>query len=120
MSSSTAATTGADALESRPVEDSGNLLAGRLAVLGAGKMGGILVAAFLRSGLFTPERITATVAHADRATTLQARLGVHCLTDNQAAAAGANIILLGVKPTQVLDLVRSIDDHLTPDTVLIS
>ena len=99
---------------------SGDLLTGKLAVLGAGKMGGILIAAFLRSGLFTPERITATVAHADRASTLQTRLGVHCLTDNQAAASGARVILLGVKPTQVLDLVRSIQGHLGPETVLIS
>ncbi len=42
------------------------------------------------------------------------------MTDNPGAVAGANLILLGVKPTQVLDVVRSIKDQLTPDTVLIS
>ncbi len=33
-----------------------------IAVLGAGKMGGILVQAFLRSGLFPREHVAATVA----------------------------------------------------------
>ncbi len=91
-----------------------------LAVLGAGKMGGILVAAFIRSGLFTADRITATVAHAERAAAVQGRLGVRCVTDNQAAVVGADLILLGVKPTQVLDIVRSIQPTLTANTVLIS
>ena len=95
-------------------------LSGTLAVLGAGKMGGILISAFLRSGLFAPEQIVATVAHGDRAQSLQARLGVRCLTDNAAAAKGANLLLLGVKPTQVADLVREIKPALSPNTVLIS
>ncbi len=91
-----------------------------LAVLGAGKMGSILIAAFLRSGLFTPQHIVATVAHTDRAQALENRLGVRCLTDNRTAAEGANLILLGVKPTQVADLVREIQPVLSPGTVLIS
>lgn len=83
-------------------------------------MGGILISAFIRSGLLEADQITATVAHADRAANLQARLGVRALTDNLAAAQGAGIILLGVKPTQVTDLVESIRPALTPNTVLIS
>ncbi len=93
---------------------------GKLAVLGAGKMGGILIAAFLRSGLFRAEQITATVAHADRAASLQARLRVRSSTDNRLAATGADMILLGVKPTQVADVVRSIQPALRPGTLLIS
>ena len=120
MSSPSAIASAADAADSRSPTTSEAVLAGKLAVLGAGKMGGILVAAFLRSGLFTPERITATVAHADRAEALQTRLGVHCLTDNRVAVAGADLILLGVKPTQILDVVRAIQPHLAPGAVLIS
>ena len=93
---------------------------GRLAVLGAGKMGGILISAFLRSGLFEPEQITATVAHADRATSLEARLGVRSSLDNQAASQGADIIVLGVKPNQVAGLVAQIAPNLTPGTMLVS
>ena len=36
----------------------------RVAVLGAGKMGGILLQAFLKQNLFAAEQIHATVGHA--------------------------------------------------------
>ena len=35
----------------------------RVAVLGAGKMGGILLQAFLKENLFDPEKMHATVGH---------------------------------------------------------
>jgi pyrroline-5-carboxylate reductase len=95
-------------------------LEGKLAVLGAGKMGGILTSAFLHAGLFDPSQIITTVAHADRATALEARLAIRCLTDNLAAATGASLVLLGVKPTQVTDVVREIQPALGPETLLIS
>ena len=37
----------------------------KVALLGAGKMGGTLLQSFLRNGLFRPENIIATVQHAD-------------------------------------------------------
>ena len=36
----------------------------RVAILGAGKMGGILLQAFLKSKVLEPEQIVATVEHA--------------------------------------------------------
>ena len=39
----------------------------RLAVLGAGKMGGILIEALVKQGLVSPKNLFATVAHAGRA-----------------------------------------------------
>jgi pyrroline-5-carboxylate reductase len=92
----------------------------RIAVLGAGKMGGILLQAFLKQKLFLPDQITATVAHAERATVLSTQWGVEVSTDNAMAAAGADIILLAVKPFQVEALVRSIAPGLTKDKMLIS
>ena len=45
-----------------------NKLAGkRLAVLGAGKIGGILLQAFLRHKLISPGQVRATVRHAEKA-----------------------------------------------------
>ena len=70
----------------------------RIAVLGAGKMGGILLQAFLEQKLFAPEQILATVAHLDRAAALSTQWGVKVSTDNVAAAGAADLILLGVKP----------------------
>jgi pyrroline-5-carboxylate reductase len=92
----------------------------RIAVLGAGKMGGILLQAFLRSGLFTREQIAATVAHDLRAEALSKQLGLTVTTDNRAAAKGADIVLLAVKPTQVVQLVREISTSIKPNALMLS
>src|SRR6185312_2655503 len=92
----------------------------RVAVLGTGRMGGILLQAFLKSGLVTAANAFATVAHPERAAALSAQFGVNVTTDNLAAAEAADVILLGVKPMQIEDLVRSIRPALTPDKLLIS
>lgn len=92
----------------------------RVAVLGAGKMGGILLQAFLKQQILKPEQLLATVAHAERASVLSAQWGVEVSTDNLETARQADIILLGVKPFQVPDLVEQIRPALTPDKLLIS
>ena len=52
-------------------------LSGRkLAILGAGKLGGILLRAYLKQKLFSPKRVTATVRHGDKAATLSKGFGV--------------------------------------------
>jgi pyrroline-5-carboxylate reductase len=80
----------------------------RVAVLGAGKMGGILLQAFLKNNLLAPDQIVATVQHAERAQALSAQFGVEVTTDNLSAARGADVILLGVKPIQVPALMKEI------------
>ncbi len=67
----------------------------KIAVLGAGKMGGILLQAFLSAGLFPREHVTATVAHEARALALSQQFGVSVTTDNLKAAEQADVILLG-------------------------
>src|ERR1700751_6456480 len=80
----------------------------RVEVLGAGKMGGILLQAFLKNNLLGADQIFATVQHAERAQALSAQFGVEVTTDNLAAARQADVILLGVKPTQVPALIEEI------------
>ncbi len=91
-----------------------------VAVLGAGKMGGILLQAFLKQNLFAPEQIHATVAHAEKAVARSAQWGVDVGTDNLEAAKRADLILLGVKPFQVPDLIEEIKPALTPKKTLVS
>jgi pyrroline-5-carboxylate reductase len=91
-----------------------------IAVLGAGKMGGILLQAFLSSGLAEPQSIRATVAHPERALALAQKLGIDVATDNAAAAAKADVVLLGVKPLQIAPLVAAIRHTLTPQKLIIS
>jgi pyrroline-5-carboxylate reductase len=92
----------------------------KVAILGAGKMGGILLQAFLKNNLLHPEQITATVAHPERAHALSAQFSVEVSTDNVEAARNADVILLGVKPIQVPGLVELIRPVLTPSKLLLS
>jgi len=92
----------------------------RVAILGAGKMGGILLQAFLKNNLLAPDQIVATVQHPERALALSAQFGVEVTTDNAAAAASADVILIGVKPIQVPALIETIKPGLTPDKLLLS
>ena len=92
----------------------------RIAVLGAGKMGGILLDAFLANHLLRADQIVATVRHVDRARALGERWGLTVGIDNLTAARGADVLLLGVKPVQVAELIEEIRPVLTEKTILIS
>jgi pyrroline-5-carboxylate reductase len=92
----------------------------RVAILGAGKMGGILLQAFLKNNLLLPEQLVATVQHPDRAQALSVQFGVEVGTNNLTAATFADVILLGVKPTQVPAVVAEIVPALTPAKLLLS
>ena len=92
----------------------------RVAVLGAGKMGGILLQAFLKENLFADDKIHATVNHAEKAVALSTQWGVDVSTDTVKAVREADLILIGVKPFQVPDLIAEIKPALTPDKTLVS
>jgi pyrroline-5-carboxylate reductase len=92
----------------------------RVAVLGAGKMGGILLQAFLKQNLFDPDQIHATVGHMEKAVALSVQWGVDVSTDNLSAASQADLILIGVKPLQVPDLMAEIKPALTTEKTLVS
>src|SRR3974390_2122117 len=92
----------------------------KVAGLGAGKIGGILLEALLRDGLLSPAQTWTTVAHADRARALRERLKVRAGTDNLEAVRGADVIFLCVKPQVVSDVVREISAHVSKNQLLIS
>jgi pyrroline-5-carboxylate reductase len=92
----------------------------KLAVLGAGKLGGILLRAYLKNGLFSANRVTATVRHAERAAALTSELGVPVGTDNRKAVREADIVLLTVKPQTVAELLQEIALEINAQTLLVS
>lgn len=92
----------------------------RVAILGTGKMGGILLQAFLKNNLVSSEQIFATVHHPERAQALSAQFGIEVTTDNLAAARQADVILLGVKPVQVPGVIEHIKPALSPEKLVLS
>jgi pyrroline-5-carboxylate reductase len=92
----------------------------KLAVLGAGKLGGILLRAYLEQGLFDATRTTATVKHADGAAALAKELGVSVTNDNREAVRGADIILLTVKPQTVAEVLQEIAPEIDARSLVVS
>ena len=93
----------------------------KLALLGCGKLGTILLQAFLERGLMGRDEVVATVQHTEKCKSLsQAMEGVTFSTDNRAAAAAASIVLMCVKPQATPQLLEEITSSLKPNTLLIS
>src|SRR5271170_2584566 len=63
----------------------------RLAVLGTGKLGSILLRAYLKQGLFPQKHVTATVRHEEKAAALARELGVNVTTNNRTAVKDADV-----------------------------
>ena len=100
---------------------SGKSMSGkRVALIGAGKMGSIMLQAMLRDGAFPAGNLAATVKQEDHARALSAQLGIPVGTDNVAVVAGADVVLIGLKPTAVLPVVAEVRVALTPQKLVIS
>lgn len=92
----------------------------RVAVLGAGKMGGILLGALLEKRLLSRKTTVATVQHEDKAHSLSEKWGISVGSDNRAAARDADIILLCVKPQVVEEVIAQIRPSVHPRQTIIS
>jgi pyrroline-5-carboxylate reductase len=97
-----------------------NLRDKKLAVLGTGKLGGILLRAYLKQGLFKAQNVTATVKHSEKAAKLAKEMGIATSTENRSAVRGADIVLLGVKPQVIGEVLQEISGELNPDALVIS
>lgn len=97
-----------------------------LAFLGAGSMGGAILHGVVASGIRIEGGIVATNRSAEKAATLDGLANVTPValesspTGNTDATASARIILVGVKPAMVPDLLREIAPVLREDAIVVS
>jgi pyrroline-5-carboxylate reductase len=92
----------------------------RVAVLGAGKMGGILLKALLEKAVLLPAATCATVHHEERANALSLKLGISVGTDNVEAVRNADIVLIGLKPQVVEEVMQQIRPVVNAQQLFIS
>ncbi|HWR14372.1 MAG TPA: pyrroline-5-carboxylate reductase [Terriglobales bacterium] len=92
----------------------------RVAVIGAGKIGTILLQGMLQHGLFRKENVHATVQHGERACTLEKELGVRVTTDNVEAVRESDVVLVCVKPQMVGQVMEQIAPVATNSKLFIS
>jgi pyrroline-5-carboxylate reductase len=92
----------------------------RLAVIGAGKMGALLISALTRSGVVAAGDVVATAKTEERRLLLRAESGVRAIRDNREAARGAEVVLLAVKPQIAAHVLAELAEVMTPDQLLLS
>lgn len=96
-----------------------------IAILGAGSMGGAIARGLSRSGLASGG-VTTTNRTLAKAAELEGLAGVASVAleanpaGNTDAAAAADIVLVGVKPAMVPDLLREIGSALRPGAIVVS
>jgi pyrroline-5-carboxylate reductase len=91
----------------------------RIAFIGGGVMAEALVRALSDSGLATPDRIVASDLLAARREALTT-LGVRAVADNREAVAGADLVILAVKPQVVPIVLDDIRGSLARGALVIS
>ena len=89
-------------------------------------MGGAILRGVVASGIAIDGGITATNRSSDSAAALAGLPGVTSIAleeqpdGNLAAAASAGVVIVGVKPAMVPDLLREIAPQLVPETIVVS
>jgi pyrroline-5-carboxylate reductase len=97
----------------------------RIAIIGTGSMGGAILSGLLKSG-FNPDDVSVSTQSTASAERLADELGVLSFAmengddANQMAVAGANVVLIGVKPAYVTQVLADIADSLDDNTLVIS
>lgn len=97
-----------------------------LAFLGAGSMGGAILRGVVASGIHVEGGITATNRTPEKAAAFVDLDGVTSIAlsetpdGNADAVANAHIVLVGVKPAMVPDLLREIAPHIADDAIVVS
>ncbi len=92
----------------------------KLALIGTGKLGEGLLSGLLGSQMVPVSRVEATVAHQPRADYLAEKYGIKAHTNNVKAVAGADLILVVLKPQQVKGFLVEVRKKLRKDAVIIS
>ncbi len=91
----------------------------KIAIIGAGNLGQSIALGWVKSGKVAPGQITCTRRQVEALADLQA-VGIHVGTDNLAAVAQADLVILAVKPYKAEEVLTEIGPALVGRKILIS
>ncbi len=92
----------------------------RIAFIGCGVMGEAIMSSLLRGEQVTSDQLIGSEPVESRRRDLSAKLGVRIIDDNVAAAKGADIVLLTVKPQSLNDVMAGLAGTLEDRQLVIS
>ena len=85
----------------------------RIAIIGGGNLGASIAEGLVKSKFVTPEMITVTRRNVDALLPLR-NLGVNVTSDNAEAIRQNDVILIAVKPYNVVDILEGLKQHFDP------
>jgi pyrroline-5-carboxylate reductase len=94
-------------------------ITGDIAFVGGGVMGETVLSGLVKAG-FPATRIRVSDARPARVQELAERHGVVAAATNETCVTGAEVVVIAVKPYQVIDVLDDLRDDLTPTAVIIS
>ena len=92
----------------------------RVAIVGAGVMAEAMIAGLLADRAVAPSRLIASHPRRDRRDLLASRHGIAVVTRNAEAVAGADIVVLAVKPQMLRSVMREVGPALEKGQVVLS
>jgi len=92
----------------------------KIAVVGAGHIGGALIGGMLRAKLTASKNIKASRRNETALAALKKRWGINVTTDNKAAVRGADIVILAVKPQVSPEVLTELAAVIRPEQLVIS
>jgi pyrroline-5-carboxylate reductase len=96
-----------------------------IAILGTGSMGGAILAGLLNPDVVVEGGVRVTNRSTEKAAALESETVTSLATTvdpdaNRVAVTGARIVIIGVKPAMVPDLLREVADSLEPGAIVVS
>jgi pyrroline-5-carboxylate reductase len=92
----------------------------RIAFVGSGVMAEVMIRGLLTHELASPDRVWAAGPRPERAEQLSREHGIHGTTDTLEAVAGADLIVLSIKPGTLGKVLRQIRGAVRPEQVVMS
>lgn len=91
----------------------------KLTIIGGGNMGSAIALGLVKSGFLEPNKISITRHPSEQIDDLE-ELGFDASTNNVSAAKNADIVILAVKPWQVVEVLEDIKPSLSEKAIVIS
>ena len=93
---------------------------GTLAIIGTGRIGEALLRGLLRSSWVAPDQVVCTARREERCEELAAAHGVTATTDNRNAVEKADVVVIGLKPQTIHQVLDDVGDAFRAGQTVIS
>lgn len=92
----------------------------KIAFIGPGAMAEAMIRGVVVGELVSPTQVTAAGPRVPRVEELQNKYGIQVTTDNLAAALGADVVVLAIKPQMLTHVMQGLKGHIQPGALVVS